>query len=84
MKELNQGKNMVDNKDSYTVKEYSRNKNIFRWIKIVIILIYFIVLTYFVYGIFTNSKSPYGLAFISIIVFFLLKILDSFKKDKKF
>lgn len=80
---------MFDNKDSYTVKEYSRNKNIYKWIKIIIILGYFLVLGYYIYGIFANinTKSPVGLAFISILVFFSLKIFDSLKiqniDDKK-
>jgi len=56
------------------------NKDIFRWIKIIIILGYFLVFAYSVYGIFTNSRSPFGLVFLSIFVFFILKILDYFKK----
>lgn len=78
---------MFENKDSYTFKEYLRNKDIFRWIKIIIILGYFFTALIYTYGIYANSKSPFGLVLISTLVFFTLKILDSFKRqnfsDKK-
>jgi hypothetical protein len=78
---------MFENKDSYTFKEYLRNKDIFKWIKIIIILGYLFTFIIYTYAIYNNSKSPFGLAFISILVFFTLKILDSFRRqnfsDKK-
>lgn len=72
---------MFNTKDSYTVKEYSRNKDIYSWIKIIIFFGYFLITAIYTYSIFINSSSPFGLAFMSILVFFALKIIDWLKKQ---
>lgn len=78
---------MFDNRNSYTAKEYSRNKDIYRLIKIIIIFGYFLVAGIYIYSILINARSPFGLVFMSTLVYFSLKIVDWLRKqnisDKK-
>jgi len=78
---------MFDNRNSYTSKEYSRNKDIYRLIKIIIIFGYFLIAGIYTYSILINARSPFGLVFMSTLVYFALKIVDWLKKqninDKK-
>jgi hypothetical protein len=72
---------MFDNKDSYSAKEYSRNKDIYRLIKIIIIFGYFIIASIYTYSILINARSPFGLVFMSTLVYFALKVIDWLKKQ---
>jgi len=72
---------MFDNKDSYTAKEYSRNKRIFKIIKIIIFASYFFLLIFFINGITRNSNNILGIFFISGLIYFALIIVNSLDRE---
>lgn len=74
---------MVNKEDSYTKREFNRNKGIFLVIKLIIIAGCLLLISYLLYALIKIPLTPLAIVTLAIMFFIAFKIMNSFLNQNK-